>query len=217
MSDRYDTTGHRQTQFEPGSEGRVLANRLGITDPAEMANVELDLLSQLYDAVIESVRVDQRISVADLLEWHRRWLGNLYNWAGQYRTLNMGKAGFPFAASDQIPRLMTKLDSQILGRQTPAAGMTEDRLADAIAVVHVELILIHPFREGNGHISRLLASVMALQAGWPELDFKSWDANKDAYFAAIQAGLENYEPMRMLVKQVLRETAQQASGRASLQ
>ncbi|HSO81390.1 Fic family protein, partial [Thiocapsa sp.] len=90
-------------------------------------------------------------------------------------------------------------------------------LADAIAVVHVELILIHPFREGNGRISRLLAGVMALQAGWPELDFTSWDANKDAYFAAIQAGLENYEPMRMLVKQVLRQTAQQASGRASLQ
>ncbi|WP_296701968.1 hypothetical protein [Thiocapsa sp. UBA6158] len=83
MNDRYDTTGRRQAKLEPGSEASVLTNLLGITDPAEMAGVELALLSQLYDAVIESVRVDQRISVTDLLKWHRRWLGNLYNWAGQ--------------------------------------------------------------------------------------------------------------------------------------
>lgn len=57
MNDRYDTTGHRQAKLEPRSEGSVLTNLLGITDPAEMADVELALQSQLYDAVIESVRL----------------------------------------------------------------------------------------------------------------------------------------------------------------
>jgi len=38
--------------------------------------------------------------------------------------------------------------------------------ATALAEVHAELILIHPFREGNGRLARLLALLMALQAGF---------------------------------------------------
>ena len=70
-----------------------------------------------------------------------------------------------------------------------------------IAVVHIELILIHPFREVNGRLSRLLANVMALQAGWPELDYTPWDEYKTDYFAAIQAGLSDHEPMKGLVRE----------------
>ena len=86
-------------------------------------------------------------------------------------------------------------------------GMSDDRLIEAIAVVHIELILIHPFREGNGRLSRLLANVMALQAGWPQFDYTAWDENKTDYFKAIQAGLSDYEPMKEMVRQVLREAS----------
>ena len=127
--------------------------------------------------------------------------------AGSYRTLNMGKGGFQFAASGQVPRLMDNLDKEVLAVRTPCTGMSEDQLAEAIAVVHVELILIHPFREGNGRLSRLLASVMALQAGRRQLDYTPWDDRKTDYLAAIQAGMTNYGPMKGLVRRVLRETA----------
>lgn len=124
MTDRYDTSGNLEAQFEAGSNDQVLANKLEITDPAEIADVELDLLVQLYDTVIDSVQVDQQISVADLSEWHRRCLGNVYVWAGQYRTVNMGKGDFQFAASGQISRLMEKLDSEILALHIPCEGMS---------------------------------------------------------------------------------------------
>jgi len=207
MTDRYDTTGNIEAQSEPGSDNRVLANKLGITDPSEMDNTELDLLNQLYDAVVNSVQEDQPITVADLREWHRRWLGNVYVWAGRDRSVNIGKDGFQFAASGQIPGLLDQLDNKFLSVHTPCAGMSEERLTEAIAIVHIELILIHPFREGNGRLSRLLMNIMALQAGWPELDFTVWDKHKTDYFTAIQAGLSNNEPMKQLVKQVLRESA----------
>ena len=102
---------------------------------------------------------------------------------------------------------MGNLDKEILSARTPCAGMTEAQLAEALAIVHVELILIHPFREGNGRLSRLLASVMASQAGSPELDFTHWDKCKSQYIAAIQAGLSDYEPMKSLFKRALREAA----------
>ena len=207
MKGRYDTTGNLEAQFEPGSNGRVLVNKLGIADAEDMDDVELDLLKRLHDDVFDSVETDQRLTVADIREWHRRWLGNVYVWAGSYRTFNMGKGGFQFAASGQVPRLMDNLDKEVLAVRTPCTGMSEDQLAEAIAVVHVELILIHPFREGNGRLSRLLASVMALQAGRRQLDYTPWDDRKTDYLAAIQAGMTNYGPMKGLVRRVLRETA----------
>jgi cell filamentation protein len=79
MSDRYDTTGNIEAQFEPGSDNRVLANKLGIADPAEMDDIELELLIQLYDQIPVMVDKDQHLTVVDIKEWHRRWLGNVYS------------------------------------------------------------------------------------------------------------------------------------------
>ena len=102
---------------------------------------------------------------------------------------------------------MEYMDRDILPAHTPCSEMSEERLVEAISVVHVELILIHPFREGNGRLSRLLANVMALQADRPALDYTHWDENRIDYFAAIQAGLTDYEPMKRLIRQALRGTA----------
>jgi fido (protein-threonine AMPylation protein) len=82
--------------------------------------------------------------------------------------------------------------------------MDETPLAEAIAICHVELILIHPFREGNGRLSRLLADVMAVQAGRGPLDYSQWDENTAAYFSAIQHGMSmDYAPMQKLVSLAL--------------
>ena len=206
MPDRYDTSGSAEGQYEPGSNSQVLKNRLGITDPREMDDIELDLLEQLYGAVIDEIDVDQVVTVDDLFEWHRKWLGNIYDWAGKERSVNLGKGKFFFAAAQQIPNCLKELDSNYLSEYTPCCDMDDNQLVEAISVVHVELILVHPFREGNGRVARLLADVMALQAGKPELDFSSWDVQRESYFAAIQAGMGgSYEPMKMLVRQALHD------------
>jgi len=177
MTSRYDASDSIEGQYQPGSNGTVLINKPGISNSDEMDRVELELLELLYEKVLSNVTVDQTITVADLSEWHRMWLGNVYEWAGQERSVNIAKGAFHFAAVTQISRLLAELDKKYLSIYTPCEGFDETKLADAIAIVHVELILVHPFREGNGRLSRLLANVMALQAGWPELDFSAWDAN----------------------------------------
>lgn len=86
-----------------------------------------------------------------------------------------------------------------------------DELVNAIAVTHVELIVIHPFREGNGRLSRLLADVMAVQAGHEPLDYSSWEQRKTAYIGAIHAGFSgDYSPMCQFVAEAM------AAGDASL-
>jgi len=212
VNSRYDTTGTVEAQFQAGSDGRVLANKLGVSDPDEMDDIELDLLNRLHEEVVGSFQGDQRITIADLCEWHRRWLGNVYVWAGRYRSLNIGKGDFQFAASHRIAELMEDLDTRTLPVHTPCSGLSEEQLSEAIAIVHVELILIHPFRDGNGRISRLLANVMALQAGRPELDYTTLDKRRNEYFAAIQVGMSDYEPMKGLVRRVLRDTGGNLGG-----
>lgn len=203
MGDRYQVEG-AQGAWQPGSNEQVLLNKLRITDPAEMADAELELLLQLYEAVLVAALPDRTLTVADLKAWHRRWLGNVYAGAGDERSVNLGKDGFWFAAAAQIPRLLVGFERDCLVRYTPCRDLTDDALAAAIAHTHVEFILIHPFREGNGRLSRLLADVMAVQTGREPLDYSAWDADKPAYFTAIQQGLAgHYGPMTALVRQAL--------------
>lgn len=204
MSDRYQADGKQRGSLS-GEESPVLPNKLGLTDPDDLAEAELMLLGQIYEAVLIDHLPSRSFTTQDLFDWHRRWLGNLYEWAGEQRSVNVSKGGFMFANAALIPRLLKQFDRDCLARFTPCHGLDGDALAEAIAITHVEIILIHPVREGNGRLSRLLADVMAVQAGHDPLDYSKWDADKEAYFAAIRAGQGNdYRPMRELVRIALK-------------
>ena len=203
MTDRYAVQG-TQGEYQPGSADRVLANKLGLQSPEDMDELELELLQRLYEDVLIEHLPQRTLTADDLKTWHRRWLGNVFAWAGQERSVNMGKQGFMFAASSQIPRLLAQFERSCLARWTPCHGLATDTLVEAIAITHVEFILIHPFREGNGRLSRLLADVMAVQSGREPLDYSSWNADKAAYIQAIHQGLQmDYAPMQRLVAQAL--------------
>jgi cell filamentation protein len=208
VTNRYDTLSSKEGQFQPDSNDQVLLNKMGITDSSDMDDVELDLLEQLTESILHEVSEDQTITIADLSEWHRRWLGNVYDWAGEYRSVNMGKDGFQFAAAHLIHGLMETFGHDFLSIYTACNEMDDEQLIEALANVHIEYILIHPFREGNGRLSRLLATVMALQAGQPLLDFSYMDVNKEAYFLAVREGLDNVEPMKEIFTQVLHASQQ---------
>lgn len=203
MTDRYAVHG-TQGEFQPGSNDLVLANKLGIQSVEDMNDLELELLQRLYEEVLVKHLPNRVLTVEDLKTWHRRWLGNVFEWAGQERSVNMGKDGFMFAASAQIPRLLADFERSCLARWTPCHDMETDALVDAIAITHVEFILIHPFREGNGRLSRLLADVMAVQSGRLPLDYSTWNTDRPAYYQAIHQGLQmEYAPMKWLVAQAL--------------
>ncbi|CAB5693667.1 Probable adenosine monophosphate-protein transferase fic [Comamonas aquatica] len=203
MTDRYAVHG-TQGEFQPGSNDLVLANKLGIQSVEDMNDLELELLQRLYEEVLVKHLPNRVLTVEDLKTWHRRWLGNVFEWAGQERSVNMGKDGFMFAASAQIPRLLADFERSCLARWTPCHDMDTDALVDAIAITHVEFILIHPFREGNGRLSRLLADVMAVQSGRLPLDYSTWNTDRPAYYQAIHQGLQmEYAPMKWLVAQAL--------------
>ena len=191
-------------QYEEDSGEQVLANKLGVSSSDEINDAELVLLEQLYQFIFEEHFPLEQITVSMIKDWHYRWLGNLYKWAGQERTVNISKGGFMFAPSAQLPKLLDEFEAKYLTRYTPCIRMDEEQLAEAIAIIHVEMILIHPFREGNGRLSRFLADVMAVQRGFKPLDYQSWEQNKAEYISAIHSGMSmDYEPMKFWVKKAL--------------
>jgi len=145
---------------------------------------------------------------------HKVWLGDIYEWAGKYRTVNISKDDFTFAMAAHIPRLMDQFENNQLAKCTPCNFSDRNEVVKALAVVHTELVLIHPFREGNGRCARILASIMALQAGLPMLDFSLIsEVRKKDYFAAVQTGMDrDYEPMEALFAEIIENSIAASSN-----
>ena len=200
IDDRSDVSGLLEAQYEPGSHGQVLKNLLGITSKRDMDEAEARALERAMDTQVRTHGATHRFTAADLCECHRIWLGEIYEWAGHYRQVNVVKDDFPFAAAAQVPALMDQFERDVLQRWTPCTFPDRAGEVRALAETHVELVLIHPFRDGNGRLARVLSTLMALQAGLPLLDFSVLAGEgKAAYVSAIQAGLgQRYVPMERL-------------------
>jgi len=207
-SDKYTTAHFIEAQYEPGSHDRVLRNKLGITSPDEMDRREKEEQLRAIDELTEMFDNNHRFTAADICTMHKVWLGNIYEWAGKYRQLKMHKEDFSFAYPEQIPKLLDEFEKGLLREFTPCHFKTHDTIAKALAVVHTELVIIHPFREGNGRVSRMLAILMGLQAGLPPLEFRDMiTKDKEEYIRAIQIGVSgNYAPMGKVFGDVIRKT-----------
>ena len=197
-------------QFEPGSRKKVLENLLHIKTKRAMDSHETVALKQAEEAFFRTYTREHRFSTIDICNMHRIWLGRIYNWAGKYRTVDLTK-GIRFAHALYVPKLMEDFEKNVLHLHTPCIFELKKQVIKALAEVHVELILIHPFLEGNGRVARILATLMALQAGLPLLDFSSIKANKKLeYFKAVQLGRDgNYKPMEKVFAEVVEKTISQ--------
>lgn len=180
--------------IEPDSNGEVLKNKLGIKAKAEMDILEKDFLQEAENQLLH-IEKNHQFSSQDICDIHELWLGDIYSFAGKYRTVTLQKSDFLFAAPNLISKLMLELETKYLEVFTPCNFSNDDALANAIGIVHAELILIHPFREGNGRAARLLADLMAMQANRPPINYGyisqlGEHGGFDEYISAIHAALD---------------------------
>src|SRR5258706_4725810 len=118
MVGRYDAVGP-EAEFQPGSRGRVLRNRLGIKSVRELEREESERLLATTQRTIDETRVDQRFTAGDVRQMHQRWLGEVYDWAGEYRGVNIAKGAFTFGAAAQVPRLVREFERGPLLEYSP--------------------------------------------------------------------------------------------------
>jgi len=95
---RYATASGPEGEYEPGSGRRVLKNLLGIKSEAAMDVIEAEALDAVQKRYYTdgSITDETPFTAAIIRRMHRDWLGGIYHWAGNYRTVGMSKAGFAF-------------------------------------------------------------------------------------------------------------------------
>lgn len=197
---RYVTSPGIEGEYEPGSGKRVLKNLLGIRLKSEMDQVEHLAMVKAQTRYYTKNLVTKQTRFTDTLirQMHRDWLGSIYEWAGRYRTVDMEKGGFRWPPAYLVEHNMTGFTDDTLAEHTPCRGTALHDVCRSIAKVHADLLLIHPFREGNGRVARWLADLMAAQAGYPPPLYrfvgKGSKAEKARYLSAVIAGYaEDYD------------------------
>lgn len=205
MKSALHTATGSELEFQSGSRGRVLRNLLGITRVRDMEEAESQALMITQATALKQYGRDHRFTPTDIRRLHRLWLGSIYPWAGNYRTVNIGKGGFQFAHAPLIPRLMAVFGKGVLRRHTPCGAAADIVVARSLAAVHAELMLIHPFHDGNGRLARLLAVLMARQAGLNPLRLSALAGRgKRTYVQAIHAAMSrDYAPLETLFSAAL--------------
>jgi cell filamentation protein len=165
-----------------------------------MDMAEIEALEYTQESYLDKIGPDTAITALLICRMHRDWLGNLYEWAGRYRSVDMSKGGFSWPPAIRVEQNMRVIERDVLLSKTPCRPGPLDRVTRDMAEVHAELLLVHPFREGNGRLARWVADIMALQAGCPlpAYHFVGHGANaeKKRYLAAVKRGyLKDYEPL----------------------
>lgn len=84
-----------------------------------MEQIEASEIQRAALELEEIVEKGQTFTAEDICNFHELWLGDIYPFAGKYRTVSMSKAGFPFAAPNFISKLMQEFEINFLQKYTP--------------------------------------------------------------------------------------------------
>ncbi|MBS2210834.1 Fic family protein [Carboxylicivirga mesophila] len=189
----------------PGDNGQheVLPNLLGINKLDAIHKVEFEGFLRAQYQLLEELTTHTKFDFNYIQRIHQLSLHKVYTFAGQLRQVNMTKGGFLFPTAKFLPKICHEFDQQILD-PLPDYYQSKQQLIVDIAKVHAELLFIHPFREANGRVARILANMMAIKQGYDFLGFyKITQRQFKDYIIAVQSAAEqNYQPMTDIINAI---------------
>jgi cell filamentation protein len=178
----------------------VLYNKLGLGSAADLESAEREITHAALILLDESP-VAPGYDLPHLREIHTRIFGDIYEWAGQIRTVTIAK-GAVFCLPQYIDSSAAVIFGELHGEDC-LRGLCRDAFVRRLAYYLGEVNALHPFREGNGRAQRAFFGQLARDAGftlaWQHLDpVRNVDAS-----AAIMRG--DPEPMREMLDALVRD------------
>lgn len=192
-----------RSYFGPGSD--VLRNKLGISDATELQTAEHDVVEIQATALTEGdAPIEGDTAAERLSSIHSTLFGEIYDWAGENRVVNMAKGGQNFGDHSSMNMYLRQLNGQI-NRFDWDASSFDDKV-DKLADLHTDLNFAHPFREGNGRSSRVFMSDLASHHG-VDLDFgavdkPAWNDASAASFLDPDGLRMDYQPIRGIYQDI---------------
>ena len=169
----------------------ALENKLGITNSAELAREEERISKKKAVELFESGSLDKLAPgrFASLQAIHKALFEDIYDFAGELRTLNLAKGNFRFAPLMYLEAALANIDKM------------PQSTYDEIIEKYVEMNIAHPFREGNGRSTRLWLDQM-LKAGIGQVvDWSKVD--KEDYLLAMERSPIKDVEIKVLLKAAL--------------
>ena len=186
----------------PGT--KTLQNKLGITDSATLSTFERKFTSA-RDAAAITNPAPGNLDFDHLKYIHKNLFQDVYEWAGQVRTVNIAK-GEAFAPMQNIDSF-AKSTFDGLKADNYLQGLPKDQFLDRAAHHLGEINALHPFRDGNGRAQRAFMDQVAGRAGY------AFDWSKTNQREMIDASIHsfNVDPskMRALLEKTLVEPLKQ--------
>ncbi len=180
----------------------VLRNKLGLETAAELVAAEREITHATLILIRESP-VRATYDLPHLRAIHRRIFGNIYEWAGQIRTIAIAK-GSLFCVPQYIESSSADIFRALRGENS-LRGVERGPFVDRLAFYLGEVNAVHPFREGNGRTQRAFFEQLARDAGFT-LNWQHLDAARNIEAsAAIMRG--DAEPMRKMLDTLVTDGA----------
>jgi cell filamentation protein len=178
----------------------VLRNTLGLSTVGELETAEREITHAALLFLKESP-VRPGYDLRHLCAIHQRIFGDIYDWAGQIRTIAIAKGSW-FCLPQYIESSAAEIFRTLHGEGL-LRGLPRDEFTDRLTYYLGEVNAVHPFREGNGRAQRVFFEQLAGDAGYV-LDWQRLDADRNiAASAAIMGG--DPAPMRKMLDQPIRE------------
>ena len=176
------SSGH-DPYLDPASG--VLKNRFGITDAAVLEETEADLVAA-RSRELSLAPLKGHFDLSHLQAIHRYLFGDVYEWAGQLRTIDISKGGHLFAHHAHIGSAAATI-FQKLAEENHLVGLGRTAFSERAAHYLGELNALHPFREGNGRAQRELLSHLAHPAGY----YLAWENVKQPEM--LEASIDSFQ------------------------
>lgn len=169
----------------------ALENKLGITESPELARMEEKLSKQRALELFESGALDrlEAGTFAALASIHRALFSDIYDFAGEKRTVNIAKGNFRFASIMYLDAALQHIE------RMPQSTF------DEIVEKYVEMNVAHPFREGNGRSMRIWLDGMLKNALGQVVDWSRVD--KTDYLLAMERSPVKDLEIKALLKAAL--------------
>ena len=152
----------------------AIENKLGITSSPELAEAEEKISKKKAMFLFENGILDELEAgtFASLKEIHKHLFEDIYDFAGEVRTVNIAKGNFRFAPLMYLEAALENIDKM------PQSDF------DEIIEKYVEMNIAHPFREGNGRSTRIWLDCILKQEIGKVVDWSKVD--KEDYLLAME-------------------------------
>lgn len=150
----------------------VLINKFGLKNQEQLNQMERNITAVLITKALEEIPF-KNIDFKFYRELHKYIFGDIYEWAGNIRTVEISKKGTKFCPTDKIEQFGNKIFDR-LTESNFLKNSSENNFIENFIDIYCDLNYLHPFREGNGRIQRLFLSMLIKNLG-KELDFSKID------------------------------------------